>query len=77
MLRPILNPNNMPEGDMFLALNWLETLCRLSGKTEISEGDVVQHLLKEEGRLDLAKAFVKEYLLPLPDAVEVSEVPCP
>ena len=66
-LRPMLNPDNPPTGDMFTALNWLETVCRMRGKTEITEAEVVQHLLTDEGRPDLAKAFVMDYLCSLPD----------
>lgn len=64
-LRPILNPDNPPTGDMFLALNWFETLCRMRGKTEVAEDEVLEHLIAE-GRIDLAKAFVRDYFLAEP-----------
>lgn len=66
--RPIINPDNPPTGDMFTALNWLETVCRMRGKTEITEAEVVDHLLFNEGRPDLAKAFAMVYFCALPDA---------
>ena len=65
-LRPILNPNNPPKGDMFDALNWFETLCRMRGVTEVSEADVRRHLAEEEKRPDLAEAFVRAYFCELP-----------
>jgi hypothetical protein len=49
---------------MFKALNWYETLCRIQGITEVTEADVVGHLTQGEGRVDLAKDFVSDYLLP-------------
>lgn len=66
-LRPILNPDNPPTGDMFNALNWFETLCRMRGKTEVTEDEVLEHLIAE-GRIDLARAFVRDYFSELPDA---------
>lgn len=66
-LRPILNPDNPPTGDMFIALNWFETLCRMRGKAEVTEDEVVEHLMSE-GRPDLAMAFVRDYFSELPDA---------
>jgi hypothetical protein len=63
-MRPILNPDNPPTGDMFTALNWLETLCRMRGQMEITEAEVVEHLAVAEGRPDLARAFATGYLLP-------------
>lgn len=62
-LRPILNPDNPPEGDMFTELNWFETVCRMRGRSEVSEDEVVAHLIAE-GRDDLALAFVTDYFLP-------------
>lgn len=67
-LRPILNPDHPPRGDLFNALNWYETLCRMRGVTEVSEDEVVRHLLEEEGRADLAMAFSASHLCELPDA---------
>ncbi len=66
-LRPILNPEHPPEGDMFNALNWFETLCRMRGVTEVTEEDVLMHLIREEDRPDLAKAFSPTYFCALPD----------
>lgn len=63
-MRPILNPDNPPTGDMFTALNWLETLCRIGGQTYITEAEVLDHLAVTEGRPDLARAFVTGFLLP-------------
>lgn len=62
-MKPLLNPDHPPRGDMFEQLNWLETLCRMRGVSEISEDDVLGHLINE-GRVDLAKAFVTDYFLP-------------
>lgn len=67
-MRPILNPDCVPKGDMFTALNWLETKCRLSGKREVTEAEVICFLTEEEKRPDLAEAFATGYLCPLPDA---------
>lgn len=66
-LRPILNPDNPPTGAMFEVLNWFETLCRMRGKTEVTEDEVLAFLIAED-RLDLAKAFVRDYFCELPDA---------
>lgn len=63
-LRPILNPDNPPKGDMLTELNWFETLCRTQGRTEVSEEEVVAHLIAE-GRDDLAMAFLTDYFLPV------------
>lgn len=52
---------------MFNALNWFETLCRMRGKAEVTEDEVLEHLIAED-RLDLAKTFVRAYFLELPDA---------
>lgn len=60
-LQPIINPDNPPTGDLFLALNWYETLCRMRGVTEVEEADVLRHLLEYEGSLDLVKAFSAEH----------------
>lgn len=62
-LRPIINPDNPPEGDMFTELNWFETVCRMRGRSEVSKDEVVAHLIAE-GRDDLALAFVTDYFLP-------------
>lgn len=63
-MKPLLNPDHPPRGDMFDALNWFETLCRIKGVTEITDEDVLDHLIQKEGRIDLAKAFVTDYFLP-------------
>lgn len=52
---------------MFNALNWFETLCRMRGKNEVTEDEVVEYLMSE-GRPDLAMAFVRDYFSELPDA---------
>lgn len=66
-LRPVINPDNPPEGDLFNALNWYETLCRMRGVTEVTEDEVVHHLLEDEKRPDLAMAFSASHLCALPD----------
>lgn len=65
-LRPLVNPDYKPSGDMLHALNWYETVCRMRKVQEVSEDDVVRFLLEDEGRPDLAAAFVTEYLCELP-----------
>ena len=66
-LRPLVNPDSPPSGDMLLALNWFETKCRIAGVSEVTEEDVVRFLVEDEGRIDLGKAFVTRYLCALPD----------
>lgn len=68
-LRPILNPDHAPKGDMLDALTWLETRCRIRGTAFVTEDDVLK-FLRDEGRPDLAVAFVTDFLLPLPDAAQ-------
>lgn len=63
-LRPILNPDSPPSGDMLDALVWLETRCRMQGQTDVTESEV-RRFLAEEGGPDLAATFVTEHLMPL------------
>ena len=68
MLRPVINPDNPPSGDLFNALNWLEALCRTNGVERVTENDVRRFLAEDEGRPDLAKVFSAEHLCAFPDA---------
>ncbi len=63
-LRPLLNHNHLPSGDMLLALNWFEARCIIRGIPEVTEAEVVEYLRQDKGREDLAKAFVSDYFLP-------------
>lgn len=64
-LRPLLNPDHPPSGDMLSLLEWFETRCRVRGAAWVSEDDV-RRFLREEGRPDLAEAFVSDYFCALP-----------
>lgn len=66
-LKPILNPDHAPSGDMFKALNWLETRCSMRGIHSVTEQEVREFLEREEWRPDLAADFDPRYLIPLPD----------
>lgn len=60
-LRPILNPDCYPGGDMWLELTMLETLCRAKEKWTITE-DEAREFLRERGRPDLAEKFNPRHL---------------
>ena len=55
-LRPILNPDFYPEGDMWLELTMFETLCRANEKWIVTE-DEARQFLRDRGRSDLAEDF--------------------
>lgn len=55
-VRPILNWENMPCGDMLRKLAVFEALCNARGLTVVPEDDV-RAFLREEGREDLARDF--------------------
>lgn len=60
-LRPILNPDCYPEGDMWLELTMLETLCRAKEQWVISDEEARQ-FLRDRGRPDLAEKFNPRHL---------------
>ena len=60
-LRPILNPDHYPEGDMWLHLSMLETLCRAEERWVVTE-DYVRDFLRSRGREDLAEDFSPRHL---------------
>lgn len=65
LLRPIINPELPPTGDMLDALTWLETAHRMREIAKITEGEARAFLRDEEGRPDLAEAFSPLFLLPI------------
>lgn len=64
-LRPLLNPEHPPSGDMLGLLEWFETRCRVRGLAWVNADDV-RRFLREEGRPDLADSFVSDFLCALP-----------
>ena len=68
-LRPLLNPEHSPSGDMLSLLEWFETRCRARGVAWVDTEDVKQ-FLREEERPDLADVFVNDYLCALPDGAQ-------
>ena len=60
-LRPLLNPDFYPKGDMWLELTMLEGLCRAREKWEVTEEEV-REFLRERGRPDLAEEFNSRHL---------------
>lgn len=62
-LKPLVNPDAAMEHDMLLALNWLETYCRINGVRVITTEEV-RDFLTQDDRPDLAEAFKDDYLSP-------------
>jgi len=60
-LKPLVNPDASMDHDMLLALNWLETYCRINNVRVITTEEVRDFLVRD-GRDDLAEAFKDDYL---------------